>query len=80
MLMSNYLGIPIVKIAFYSHFSTLKLEDSGQNPGGLRVLKTANFKTANCKDSQMIAKECEEKCFVNSWRFTIYLLDGGLVW
>ena len=51
--MSNNLGISIVKIAIYSHFSSLKVEDLGQNPGGFRVLKNCELQNRELQNPEL---------------------------
>ena len=51
--MSNNLGISIVKIAIYSHFSSLKVEDLGQNPGGFRVLKNRELQNRELQNREL---------------------------
>ena len=52
-LMSNNLGISIVKIAIYSHFSSLKVEGLEQNPGGFRVLKNRELQNRELQNRKL---------------------------
>ena len=42
-----------MNIAIYSHFSSLKVEDLGQNPGGFRVLKNRELQNRELQNREL---------------------------
>ena len=51
--MSNTLDFSMVKMAIHSHFSNLKLEDLGQNPGVFRVLKNRELQNRELQNREL---------------------------
>ena len=51
--MSNNLGISMLNIAIYSHFSSLKLEDLGQNAWIYRVLKNRELQNRELQNREL---------------------------